>query len=463
MGNSRWLSALGRPAGGCALLLGAASGAIRAEDLPPPAPVAQPSRASDRERLTGDWEGLRTTLAERGVGLEMAYTGEALANLSGGLRRGAIAEGLLEMALELDTEKLGGWRGGRFRVSSLSTHGASLSRNHTGDLLTLSNIDAYDSIRLYDLWFEQRFFDGRFSVRFGQMRADEEFTGAELGEAFLNSGFGWPAFVSANTLNTGPAFFAATPGVRLRCDISPRFYAQAAVYDGDSFDSAAGDPRVNAAGTRFHLGDRQGYFSIAETGYKFNQEEGSNGLPGLCKLGAWLHTGDFADNYRDFAGNSLTVSGLPAQIHGNNFGAYLAAEQMIWREADAGKDGGQGLGLFCRVGASPPDRAALEWVVDGGASYTGLIPGRDEDVLALGAVYARVSGDIRRQQTEDRDLNGTPYAAIADHETVIEATYRLKITKWWTVQPDAQYIIHPGGSGVLPNAFVAGIRTGIVF
>jgi len=54
---------------------------------------------------------------------------------------------------------------------------------------------------------------------------------------------------------------------------------------------------------------------------------------------------------------------------------------------------------------------------------------------------------------------------------VFEATYAAQIAPWWIVQPDVQYIVHPGGNvpdpnnpnAVIGNAFIAGIRNTIKF
>ena len=52
---------------------------------------------------------------------------------------------------------------------------------------------------------------------------------------------------------------------------------------------------------------------------------------------------------------------------------------------------------------------------------------------------------------------------IPDFEQNIEMTYLAQMSQWWTVQPDMQIIIHPGGSAAIPNAFVLGCRTVINF
>lgn len=136
---------------------------------------------------------------------------------------------------------------------------------------------------------------------------------------------------------------------------------------------------------------------------------------------------------------------------------------MLWREGDSPEQRVQGVGLFGRIGASPRDRSAFEWVASGGVHGKGLFPGRDKDVLALGLVFAQVSRDLRHQQRDDRDVNGVSYAALADHEFVLELTYRCQLKPWLVVKPDFQWIRHPGGSAPTPDAFLLGLRYNITF
>ena len=56
-------------------------------------------------------------------------------------------------------------------------------------------------------------------------------------------------------------------------------------------------------------------------------------------------------------------------------------------------------------------------------------------------------------------------------ETQFELSYILRVTPWWSIQPDLQYIVHPGGrvpnpldpTRAIGDAFIAGVRTTINF
>lgn len=421
------------------------------------AEVKERETGVEGDHMTGDWGGLRTKLVDRGVHLQAGYIGEVIGNASGGRRAGAIYEGLFETAVRVDTENAGLWKGGTFQVSSLFPHGQGFSERYVGDLLTASNIEAYESWRLYDLWYEHGFGE-KLSVRVGQFTADEEFAYTEAGANFLNSGFGWPAFISANTINTAPAFFVAAPGLRLNLDVSRELFVRMAVFDGDTFDNPAGDPRPNGSGTRFELGGDQGFFGIAEMGYRWNQIAREGGFPGGYKFGMWAHSGEFESNFQDENREPFVVSGREPRVHSKNFGLYAAVEQMLWRETEE-----QGLYGFARAGAGPEDRSFFELVVDGGIVWRGIIPTRDEDAFGVGAIYARISKDIHRAEMLDATTNGTVYEKFSTHETVLEAFYTVQLAKWWMVQPDVQWIIHPGGSGAVADAVVVALRTELVF
>jgi len=56
-----------------------------------------------------------------------------------------------------------------------------------------------------------------------------------------------------------------------------------------------------------------------------------------------------------------------------------------------------------------------------------------------------------------------PFAALADYEGVIEASYKAQMAAWWTLQVSLQRVFHPGGSGALPNATVLIFQTTVRF
>jgi porin len=127
---------------------------------------------------------------------------------------------------------------------------------------------------------------------------------------------------------------------------------------------------------------------------------------------------------------------------------------MIWRNKDTS------LNLFVRAGAVPSDRNLVSAYVDGGAGFKGLLPGRADDTLTFGAAYIKISPD---GVALDRDTNAlTPPYPLRNQEVVFEVSYAAQIAPWWTIQPDFQYIVHPGGNVLNPNNLAATIKNAAI-
>lgn len=391
----------------------------------------------ERERLMGDWGGSRAALAEKGFEIGLNYTAEYLANLTGGVKQGSTYNGLAHVSLDIDLEKqFTGWKGGSLYVSGLSAHGDGAAQ-FVGDIQGLSNIEAHSSERLYSFHFRQAFLDDKLAFKIGNLLADDDFSTMDLGAVFYNSSFGWPAFISLNTVNTGPAYFVAAPGIHAIAELTESIFLQAGVYDGDSFDDPIGGTTISEHGTHLELSKEQGMFSMFEIGYRTSLGK----QPGVFKLGGWHHSADFSN----------TITGA---IIGGNHGFYFSAEQSVYRED---VDGDQGLGVFFRAGFSPGDRSLADFTFDTGLHYLGLVPGRDEDTLGLGVSYLSVSDDVA---TAERLVGST---VLSDYELAMETVYDFAVTPALNLQPNLQWIRHPGGSDALTDAWVFGMRANIRF
>ena len=61
------------------------------------------------------------------VQIPFSYTGELLANVSGGYKQGAVYDGLASLGLQVDLERAISWKGGTFLASAIYPHGGSLT------------------------------------------------------------------------------------------------------------------------------------------------------------------------------------------------------------------------------------------------------------------------------------------------------------------------------------------------
>ncbi|MBI1178283.1 hypothetical protein GC207_12680 [bacterium] len=406
------------------------------------------------EHLVSFDNRFRARLANRGLTYEVEYIAEVLSNVMGGLQRGTIFEGLLNAAVDFDIGKLTSLDTGLLHVSALYPHGRSLTENYTGDLFTLSNIDAPHDPRLFELWLEAQFARDRFSIRIGQLAADEEFATIDQGCLFINGTCGWPAILSANV--PAPAYPQGALGARVawRAD---KWYLQGAVFDGDPNPADDSGRPTNPNGVNYTLDE--GALLLVEAGIQWDGETQNGNRPGSFKLGSWYHTATFEHLWLDDTGVSLASplsSGQPARVHGS-WGVYAALEQALWHES-TDKDSDQGLGMFSRIGGAPATRSTVEFYAEGGLTYVGLIPGRDADTLGAAVVYGQISNQLR-QLANDRNVVAGTSNPLPDYEMVIETAYRVQLCPGWTLQPCVEYIIHPGGSTAIHNALVLGIRS----
>lgn len=380
-----------------------------------------------------------------------SLTGLWIGNVAGGLGRGGMYNTLGVFSLDADVPRLvPGWRGAHAYASVDWIRGRSATWEYVGDVLTVSNLDGFDSIRLYEAWLEQRV-AGRAALRAGVLAADGEFATTESGGWFGNGGFGWTAGIGANVVNGGPIYFAPALGVRAELAAAPGWWVRAGVWDGDSFDSPDGDPLVNEHGVHFDLSPGQGRFWIAELEHRWDAGDDSEDPPGVWKLGAWGHTADFADARFDAAGVPFATSGREPAVHHGIRGAYGLLEQRLWCESG---DRAQGLTAWGRIAVAPEDRSAFSRVSDAGLAWTGPWPGRDQDVLGFGMIDANVSPAVVLAAI-DADGPGGP---LPDYERVFELAYRVRIGERWSVTPDVQWVRHPGASGAIPDAVVPSLR-----
>lgn len=421
-----------------------------------------------RDRLLGDPGGLRTQLEKAGYTFGLQETSEVLGNVSGGIKTGAVYDGATLMSLKVDTGAAFGLPGGTFWASAYQIHGRGLSANNLDNLNTVSNVEATRATRLFELWYDQKLFDGIASVRIGQQGADQEFLISQYAGLFINASFGWPTLAAVDLPSGGPAYPLATPGVRLKVQPREDLALLLGVYNGDPAPVGPGNPQLrDHAGTSFVL--NQGVFVIGEVQYSINGEENAAGPPGTYKLGAWYNSNQFAD--QRYANDGLLLanpaSNGVALLRTNAWSMYAIADQMVWREPGT-KD--QGVGVFGRVMGASSDRNLVNVFVNVGATWKGAIPGRDDDTVGLGIGYARI-GDRARRYDTDVAFYTNPTFPQRTSETVLELTYQAPVTPWLTLQPDFQYVFNPSGGILNPNnptrtigsAAVFGLRAVVVF
>ena len=369
----------------------------------------------------------QTTEAEEehhpGYEIEIITTLDAMADVSGGIKRQATALGNFDLAIEGDTEKMGWWPRGKFLLQMLGHYGGQPG-DLVGDLQGVSNIAADNEIKLYQAWYEQQFFDERFSILAGLYDYNSEFYTLDTAGTFINSSFG----IGPDVSQTSPSIYPDTAtSIRLKYQITPTIYGLALVTDGYFLT----DPELPR---HHHLipSLQDGLFMGMEVGMIHPQE--SSPAHSKLALGVWHNTADFND-----------FNDIPRK---NVSGIYFIAEKTLFK----GQNPSQGLAGFIQFGTTQGDRNQIANYLGTGLTYQGLFERRSDDILGLG---------LARATNSHQYLAANP--GLLHSETTLELTYQANLSHNFMLQPDLQYVINPGTDPTLHNALVVYFRVQKIF
>jgi len=122
-------------------------------------------------------------------------------------------------------------------------------------------------------------------------------------------------------------------------------------------------------------------------------------------------------------------------VTSSDSGLYGIVDKTLYQSHN-----GASLAGFVQFGASRSSINQIPYYTGGGLVLTSFISSRQNDAAGIGFANAAFRG---------------PGSAA---ETAIEATYSAVISKWLTLQPDLQLILHPGGQKATPRALVFLLR-----
>lgn len=385
------------------------------------ASTAKPLKAPHpRDTLTGDWGGLRTQFKDAGIAVRADYVSETFSAVDGGLRRGTAYTQQVRAGLDFDMDKLVGWSGAVFHVTINDRRGVGLSESYVGNRLPIQEAAGGPYARLSEASYEQNFDGGRLNLRVGFFAMGNDLGGMAIGCNLVNAAFcAHPLSMSGNSgwYNYPNARWGAAIRYKLRPDVIVR----TGVYQVDT------DLGLEKNAFRPFAGDTIGVVLPIEVEYDPGQRPGSRALPGHYKVGFYYDTSRAAR--RADAG---TVKG--------RYGAYILADQMVWRERDGSN---RGLSVFGQYTANPEATAQITRWYAAGLVKTGTFENRDADTIALGVIHAQVNPRLRRANAATAPVAGD-YTSLPVGETAIELSYGVQVNRWLNVRPDVQYIVDPG-------------------
>jgi porin len=407
---------------------------------------------------------------KRGIKFAATYIGEVIGNPTGGAKQSTVYEDRLNLAVDADLQKLFGLDGIAFHANIFQIDGGGLSRGSVLNLLDVSGIEALPTTRLYEIWFEKKWKGDKIALRAGQLAADSEFATSKYTDVFTNASLGWPGIFALNMPSGGPSPPLATMGARFRADVTDNLTLVGAVFDGNAAGPGPDDPQLrDRYGINFRINDPPLFLSEAQ--FQWNSKKGDQGLDGKLKIGGWRHLGSFDDQHVDTNGVSLAnpaSSGAPASFAGD-YGVYTVLEQKIFR---VNGDDDRGVGVFVRASYSPPNRNLIDLYADCGLELVGLQDARPHDKFGVAIAYAHISQPAQTLDRDFRSLYG-PTWPLRTSEALFTGVYQYEVRAGLTLQPNVQFIRHPGGGATNPtgsmpgvplkDALVLGMRTVVKF
>jgi porin len=385
-------------------------------------------RLDAADTLTGDWDGTRGRLEDRGLAVSLSYVLESAGNPVGGEKHRARYTHDVGLAVFLDLEKLLFLPHTSFMASMSNRAGNSLSRDIPNEF-AVQQIFGGQTTRLVDVAVQTRLFDDHLDVVGGRINALDDFVASPLYCYAQNLGLcGNPLSVPIDV--SVSSYPNAAWGARGRYWFTDDVYAMTGVYN------TYPPFRANRFhGVDFTIHEHSGLASMNEVGWR---PEIAPGLRGNYKLGGWYDT----LQHEEFRTGRQSPNG---------WGLYAAFDQRLLP-----KSGSHGLGLtpFVAFSWAPPDVNEQEWFVDAGVLWEGVVPGRPNDVIGLYGVYGRTSSDLRRAQR----AMGKPGQS---YEAIVELNYRIDVFPWLYIQPDLQGVIDPNATGRVDDALVLAVQVGV--
>lgn len=386
------------------ILLFAHSFAAMADELPPEAGT-----------LTGDWGGARTKMREKGFTIKSSLILDDTWTLHGGKHRTRAVgdyEYLFDLSLKVESRPLFHYSGGTLFIDFQSHHGKDPSKD-AGTFVFVDVIEARPFNELYALWYKQASRDNKFWILAGKSDAYDNFLDAAHDLLFMNSGY--------QTIPT-VLFLPTYPDPAMSVIGSATFpygiSLTTGVFDGSLADGVE-TGKLGVFGHFFHNLPEHA-FLIGELDVVWNPSD----YKGRLGIGGWKHTAEFTK----FDGGKKKGAAGP----------YATLDQIIYKTKE------QEGAVFFLFGSANPSISAAHYYFGTGLTWQGATSGRPQDTIGIGMSRVNFSHAPGTDFTES-------------NETSYEAFYVWQFAAWGFLEPDFQYIVHPGGQG-LPNASVFTLR-----
>ncbi|QIO06798.1 carbohydrate porin [Acinetobacter shaoyimingii] len=394
----------------------------------------------------GDQNSNRTRLAQQGIKFDAALFSDTAYLVSGGHLAGARPEtsAHFNIGTELDMKKMAGWDGVKIRAVVSARQGQSTGVRHlqhpSAPQLSNSQVTfgrGNQHTRLSELSIEKQFSNSGLNIKVGRITIGNDFD--VMACDFQNSSFCGAQMGKwqSNLWMNNPV---ASWGGRVRYDFDPELTMQMGIYE---FNPDNGKSNAEGLGWSLSTAHADGVTIPIEMIWK--PQSFINGLPGSYRIGALYNTAHDPNNQKNIA------TGLPED---HSTGGWIAIEQQL---TSTGSDK-QGLEMFENFTWHDQATNKIDNTEQIGLEYIGLGTDHPDDMIGL--AVNRVH--LNKHFVHAKVANGQ-HQFNAEAEYNIELNYNCHLGKKILIRPDVQYVIHPGSTHNVNNAFVLGLSTKVTF
>ncbi len=401
--------------------------------------------------LSGDWNGARTRLSEKGIEFTLGYDTQLGHNIRGGTRSVTRYDDQWLAGVTFDFDKLWGWRGASFKwlMTQRDGRNAGIDANIGNNQSVQDLYGRGQTLHLTVFAFKQQWRDGTVEWRIGRLPVGRDvagfscnfqnlaFCGSQPGNIVGDYWINWPTSQWATVLRVKP---------------SDTTYVEAGAYQVNPTYIDNDYARDNGWKPDFP-GGTTGVLIPVEFGWTPKL----HGLPGTYKVGAWHSSSPGDDLYLDQAGQPLAVSGGTPLQHASRHGAYIDFKQQVTGEAK-----GRGLTLFLRIVRADAATSATDRQVSAGLEYQGPF-GRGNDAIGFGVGATHFSDRLVRYQRLYNQTHRVPLPVQGQDERAAEVFYSWSPVPSIHVRPNLQFVHDPGGVADRRDALVAGVFTSVKF
>ncbi|MCM5703801.1 carbohydrate porin [Larsenimonas salina] len=398
----------------------------------------------DSPWMLGDWRGARTSLSDQGIDFTLGYVSESAWNAAGGYNHDRTARYSDQWTLgaAFDLERLFDIPNAEFQMTLTDRNGRDITRDRlvnpdSGALSSTQEVwGRGQTTRLTQLWYRQTYFDDALDIKLGRIPVGADFAAVDSQFQNLALGGGQPGNWAGGIWYNWPVSQWAA---RVRLNMTPQWYAQIGF-----FNENPSNLDVRNALDLKHSGTT-GTLIPAEIGWTprlFAQE-----LPGKYALGGYYSTAD-----ADRADGDGTT--------GRRFGVYFVAQQQLTARNN---DPHRGLTATVQGAYNDQRTSTIDRYLSAALSYVGPFDARPRDEVGVGIGWVHVNDDVsdaRRQSNIEQGYtyDDAAYLPAQGSEYNTEVYYGVSVNRWLKLQPNLQYIVHPGGLGEVDDAVVGGLR-----